>query len=386
MFSPVIPGARASRWGASASATGRARPGNRHRVQRAAQGQRHGGGVFQRGGRGVFRRQHHAAHIRRSDRICGNRCHQCRIDPARQPQQDPFEPGLAQIIRRAQNHRPIIVFDHVGQRRHRAGRDPPALGAFGEFHAGKAGVEGGHLKRQHAAGVQPETRPVEDLVILAANQIEVDERQAGLDHAGHHQPHAHIHLAPRMRRAIGDKQHLGPGLGQRLGHVRVPGILADRGADPQRPDLERPRHRAGCKDALFVEHIGVRQVVLDDPRSHCAIGQHRPAVEDRPVAHHRQADAQCRAARRQRCQRGQRRLGGLDQGAPPDEVLQLIAGQEHLGQRQHVGAHRRGPGMRRPRLRGIAGNVAHLGVELAERQAETLCHPGPHAARPRPGF
>ena len=66
--------------------------------------------------------------------------------------------------------------------------------------------------------------------------------------------------------------------------------------------------------------------------------------------------------------------GGLVEGGLHHQVLRVVAGDEHLGQRDHVGA---GVARRLPCLAGAGGvarEIAHRGVELCQCQAEPVSH------------
>jgi hypothetical protein len=114
-------------------------------------------------------------------------------------------------------------------------------------------------------GVQHEARPVEDLVVLPADQVEVDQRQARFDHAGDHLRLPHVHLAPVVGGAVGHQQDLGPGFGQRLGHILEP--ASSQIGEPMRTGPTRTGPAiARVVIPLLVEDVVVRQVVLQDRR------------------------------------------------------------------------------------------------------------------------
>ncbi len=133
-------------------------------------------------------------------------------------------------------------------------------------------------------------------------------------------------------------------------------------------------HVGRGEDALFVEDIGVGQVVLQNG------GVDAPAVQDvvgivelgtRAV---RRTDAQGRTIRslgRKAVECG-RRL--LDEGGLQDEVLRLVAGQEHLGQGDKVASRGAARLPRGAGLGGVARKVAEDRVHLRHGQAEGVGH------------
>jgi hypothetical protein len=268
MFSSVIPGSVPANSGASASPTAAfCGAADRHRVQPAAQGLCCGRGVFQRMGRRELDWQHHAAHVFRPQGIDRHGRHDGAVDAARQPQQGLLEPRLAHVVAQGHDAGAIIGLADRRDRRLLALIRMPALGAAAKGDHPAAFVELRHLVSQVSAGVQDHRGAVEDLVVLPAHHVQVAQRQPGLDHAGDHQVQPQVRLAAVVGAAVRHQQDLGPGLGQGLGHVGVPGILADRRADAHAVHHIGARHVGRGEDALFVEDRLVRQVVLQDRRA-----------------------------------------------------------------------------------------------------------------------
>ncbi len=254
--------------------------------------------------------------------------------------------------------------------RHRA----PAIRAALEIDMGHHLVEDGVKRGQFAMRVQHEGRAIEDLIVLCADHVDIDQRQAGLDRARHHMRQPTVELAPVVGRAVGHQQDLGPAFGQRLGHVRMPGVLADRGADAQRADAVGTRHRARVVKAHLVEDGLVGQVVLEDTRRDLPALENPVGVVKALALGAGAADADRRAigaVARQRLDRGH---GIHGEGRLHHEVLHLVAGDEHLGEGHEVGARgaRDLPGGARHRR--VPGDVAHCGVQLRQRQPETVGH------------
>ncbi len=139
-------------------------------------------------------------------------------------------------------------------------------------------LEEGQLRRQPPARVDGERAAVEHLVVLPADQVEVDQRQSRLDRARHGVLHAHVVLAAFIGRAVRHDQDLGPGLLQRLGDVREPDVLADGEADTAACDLDRTRRRPLEIQPLFVEDAVIRAVVLAEGRPDRAVLQQHQRV------------------------------------------------------------------------------------------------------------
>jgi hypothetical protein len=227
---------------------------------------------------------------------------------------------------------------------------------------------------EDAVGVQDEARAVEDLVVLPAQEVEVDQRQPRFDHAGHHLGLPDIHLAPVVGGAVGHQQDLGPRFGQCLGHVLEPRVLADRHPDTNRADAHGARRVARVVIPLLVEDVVIRQVVFQDRGRNLAVLQDVVGVEGLRAAGQRAADADGRAIRAGRRQLPHHAVHIHREGRLLDQVLKLVAGQEHLGKRDHVGARIARLGPSGTGGVGIGGQVADRGIELRQPQAKLLGH------------
>ncbi len=131
---------------------------------------------------------------------------------------------------------------------------------------------------ERAGAVDDERRAVEDELVLAADAVDVDDRQAGLAH-----PFAdHVaaqRLLPRVvRRAVGDDDDLRPGGAGLARGARKPDVLADHDAHAQPCDVDDARLAAGLEIALLVEHGVVGQLALAIDRRDPPVAQHRERV------------------------------------------------------------------------------------------------------------
>ena len=238
---------------------------------------------------------------------------------------------------------------------------------------------------QPAARIEHEGRAVEDLIVLPAHEVQVGQRQPGLDGARDHERIANVLLAAEIGRAVRHQQDLRSGLRQRLGHVVEPRVLADRRADADRPDRVGAGDVARREVALLVEHLVVRAVVLVDLRHDRAVMGHDVAVERLLLARGpmRDPDAEGGAVGAVGDQSVQDRARMGHEGGFPHQILRLVTGQEHFRQRDHVRARVPARFPRLPRLRGVAVEIAHHAIELRQREAEGSGHLGLRACAVR---
>ena len=144
--------------------------------------------------------------------------------------------------------------------------------------------------RQQLPGRRHEDRvPVEDKLVLAADQVAVRQRRPGLQGPSPHEFKAHVVLAPLVRRGVRHHEQRGARVPRHRDRAAVlPQVLADRDSDihglacvsGRQPEYRArvPRHEV----PELIEHAVVRQVMLgrgdDDPPA----VQHRRRVKRRP--------------------------------------------------------------------------------------------------------
>ena len=124
--------------------------------------------------------------------------------------------------------------------------------------------------------------PLKHHLILSADQMRIDQRQAtGLHPLAHHQL-ALIALAQVKWRGIDDRQHFRARLPAQSRRRLKPGILAN-----QQSDLDLVTSRASFKDAnplprreiaALVKNLIVGQLTLGIGRQHRAFAQHTGSV------------------------------------------------------------------------------------------------------------
>ena len=243
-------------------------------------------------------------------------------------------------------------------------------------------AEGWQRKRHRAVGVERKGCAVKDELILAAELIDIDQRQPGFGDARNDDIEADFALVAPIGRAVGHEQNFGTGLGQAFDDILViapvgPGIFADRQAEPHAAEADRTGQRAGGEDPLFVEHPVIRQIDLEAQRLDAAAGEQRIGIVELavldPVLNPWRADQHRRAAvsgfARQRLHRSA--AGRLESGLE-HQVFRRIAGDEQFGKGDDIAAVAR---RLRPRLAGklqIAGNVADDRIELGNRDGQTV--------------
>ncbi len=186
--------------------------------------------------------------------------------------------------------------------------------------------------------------------------------------------HAQVQLVAVIGAAVRDQQHLGPGLGQGLGHFGPPGVLADRAADAQAVQAIGAADRADVEQPPFVEQLLVRQFVLEHPRRHPAAPEDPIGVVEPVLLGIGAADADGGAVDAIPRQIDDMCHGLLREAGLQHQILGLVAGDEHLGQGQQVGAGLARPGPCLARLGGIAWQVAHGRVQLSKGDAERVGH------------
>ncbi len=231
---------------------------------------RAGGGVLEAVRTGVARGQHEGLDVVGAQGVAGHDQGNRRIHPAGEAEQDTLEPRFAHIVAQPRHHRVVIGLRRarpVGHRRIRAvpaarsarpGRHRQVFGEHRQAHA------------HHALRIDGEGPAVEHQFVLAADLVDVDQRQAGFAGAlaRHLQPLGLRGAAER--RTVGHQNDLGP-LGLQLGaRAAPPDILADRHADLHAAEIEQARLRARREDTLFVEHAIVGQVQLERNAAHLA--------------------------------------------------------------------------------------------------------------------
>ena len=237
-------------------------------------------GVLERDLRGEAVRQHDASHRVLAERIDRDRRAQRQIDAAGNAEQHAGEPVFLHVIAQAKNAGRIVGLVALEQRQHRP-RAAPAVVAPCPAQCRDVLDEVGQLRRDRQIAVEGKRGAVEDELVLAADLVEIDERQSAFGDACDRNRQPDVGLVARVRRAVRNQQNFGAGLGEALDDVLVilgffqPDVLADRHTDADAFDRHRPRGRPAREQALLVEHAVIRQIALVAERGD------PPAVEQR---------------------------------------------------------------------------------------------------------
>ena len=235
------------------------------------------------------------------------------------------------------------------------------------------GPEGGQLRREAAVGVQRKRRPFEHELVLAADEVEVDQRQAALDYPRHRDALTDRELVALVRRRVGDEQDLATGLEDAFDRVGSPDVLADRHADAHALEGDRAGRGARRKHSLLVEDAIIGEIDLEPHRLDPAVGQKRHGVVQLALLDPGQADKHRRpAVRRLPRQLFAGRAAGLLEGGLQHEVFRRIAGKVEFRRQHEVGAERGGLGARFFQPVAVAGDVADDGRDLRERDDEAI--------------
>ena len=345
------------------------------------------------------------------DRVDRDRGHDGRVDPAREREDHRAEPVLAHVVPQPQ---------HQGVPDLGLGRQPlpdrrvgPPVAQGSQFtrhqdpvdpHLGRRrqrGVGGGRQVEVDDEQLLDELRgprdqgpvrrhhhriAVEHELVLTADHVHVRDGRLRLGRAPAHQRQPYVVLVQLVRRAVDvhDQAHVGRGgHGERA--ARLPQVLADGQRDVDPAETHHLQRVARHEVPVLVEDAVVGQVVLEVGRHHRAPVQDgqrvaRAAARRRLGADPGRAvgvevpDDDRRVAEAVLHQVGrelrERRPGGGHKGLPEDQILDRVAGQHHLGERDQVRAGlRRFPGPAAHEGR-VAGQVADGRVHLSQSDAQ----------------
>jgi hypothetical protein len=238
-------------------------------------------GVLDTVRRGVVVRQHHAVHLVRPKRIhCHGRDHG-RIDAAGQTKHNTVEPVLLHVVAGAQDAGmpDLFVADQLA-RRVTALANPAAAIALPAGH-GQALFKLRHLAGERPVGIEHERCPVEHQLILPADLVEIDHRQAGFGDTCNNQVQPHILLVALERRSVWHDEQFGAGLFQRFASFFGPDVFADGNADAYTPEVDRAGGRDLRRTRVFRR---TRRSWADRACSARPPPRHRPAAWPRCTA------------------------------------------------------------------------------------------------------
>ncbi len=239
---------------------------------------------------------------RRPKRIDRHRRRESRIDAAREAEHDPGKAVVLDIIAQAHHAGRIVRFVALLDALDSALDAAPAGIAALPDRARDLGPKGRQLRRQGPVAVQRERRALEHQFVLAADLVEVNERQPAFHDAGHRDAFANGELVAFVRGGVGDQQDFAAGLEDAFDRVGAPDVLADRHADAHPAKDDRPRRRPRRKHALLVKNAIIGQIDLEAHRFDAPAVEERHCVEELAVldpgqAHQRGGPAVGRQAR-----------------------------------------------------------------------------------------
>ena len=229
------------------------------------------------------------------------------------------------------------------------------------------------MRRKGPVGVQRERRALEHQFVLAADLVQIDERQPAFDDARHRDAFANGELVAFVRGGVGDQQDFAAGLEDAFDRVGAPDVLADRHADAHPAKDDRPRRRPRRKHALLVKNAIIGQIDLEAHRFDAPAVEERHRVKELAVldpgqAHQRGGPAVGRQAR-------EILAGGaasLLKRRLQHQVLGRIAGEEQFRRHHEVGPEGRGLRARLTQTVAVARDVADDRWDLRERYDETI--------------
>jgi hypothetical protein len=369
------------------------------------------GGVVLRVVGGPARGHRHPDDLVPADRVGGDGGHQRGVDPAGHAEHHAAEAVLAHVAGQAGDERPVHLLVGVqrgGERTARVRlpdrRQVPHQQVLDELRGARQQRRLGDrcapdLVRPAGLADDHEGPAVEYQVVLAADHVHVRDGRAHLAGAPRGQVHPLLGLALLVGGAV-DHQHQVDALAdQRLDRPVLPDVLADHQAHPAAVHVDHAGLGAGGEDPELVEDAVVRQVPLVVALLHRAVPEHDAlvggtrrgavvlaggALADAADHHGQVAQAgglQCGG------EIGQRALGAAAEGRALREVLDRVAGDGHLRERDQAGARLGGPAHPGDDRLGVAGDVAHTGVDLGEGDPQVTWLRGciGHGSKPTDG-
>ena len=235
------------------------------------------------------------------------------------------------------------------------------------------------MRAEAAVGVERERAAVEDELVLAADHVEIDEREAALDHPRDRDVLADGELVALIRRGVGNEQDLAAGFEDAFDRVRPPDVLADRNPDPDAAKHDRPRRRPGREHPLLVEDAVVGQIDLEPDRLDPPAIEQRHGVVKLAVLDPGQADQRRRPAVGGVAGKlFHRRAASLLERGLEHQVLGRIAGEIEFRRHHDIGPERRSLRARFAQPVAVPRDVADDRGDLRERNDEAVGGGGGH--------
>ncbi len=229
------------------------------------------------------------------------------------------------------------------------------------------------MKGERTVGIERERRAFEDEFVLAADLIEIDERQAAFDDARDGDVLTNRELVALVRGGVGNEQDFAARLGDAFDRIGAPDVFADRHADAHAAKHDRPRRGTRLEHPLFVEHAVIGQIDLEAHRLDPPAVEQRRGVVQRAVLDPRQSDEHGRPAvgglAREALAGG---AAGLLERRLEHQILGRISGEIELGRHHQIRAEARGLGARPAQTLEVALDVADDRRDLREGDDEAI--------------
>ena len=312
-------------------------------------------------------------HARRPQRIHRQCSADRRINAAGHAQDHTGKPVLVDIVAQAQHAGRIIRFVPFGHRHLRAGGATPAVRAARPVRQRDLFHKRAHLEGQRRIGIEAEGCPVEHQLVLSADLIEIDQRQAGFGHTQRGDIQPLVVLVAPVGRTVGHQQDFRARLGQAFHHIAAPDVLAHRQAEAQAAQGQRAGHGADIEDAFFIKNAVIWQIYLETHAGDAPGIQRHIGVEQLVPLGPRQANEHRWAAvRRFARQIFHRSAARIDEGGFQHQIFRRIARQEQFREHHDIGALPGSRGARGAHLGRIAGDIADSRVQLRKGKGERV--------------
>ena len=306
-------------------------------------------------------------------RIHRDRSNERRVDAARQSQHHTRKPVLVDVVAQAQHAGVIgcrVPFLEHSLRPRLAAPAGCCLLPLGDDQCFFPRRE---LHGEARVGIENERRAVEHQLVLSSDLVEIGQRDTRLGDARGDDVEAHVRLLPVERRAVRHEENFRAAFIEAFAHLLLPDVLADRHADLDTAEIDRPRQRTGVEHALLVEHAIVRQIDLVAHRRDAAAVDQRHRVVDLVLVRPHTANDHRRPGLKLMRQGFNRCARGRSEGRLAHEVLGRIAANVQLGIEDQVGAFRSRACARLLQPLRVAGDIAQHRVELCKRNFQMGC-------------
>ena len=239
-------------------------------------------------------RHRDAVHALGPERIDRERRDERRVDPAREPEYDVAEAVLADVVAECQHERASASARARRLERGLVTSENSSRRTCRQSTTSRCSAKPGRACDDLAVGVDDGGVAVEDELVLAADEVAEDEREAVVARSRREHLLAALRLADVERRRGEVDEQLGSGGGEVGGGARLPDVLADGHADAQPAERHHEPLGARLEVALLVEDAVVREEALPVDR-HGARRRRRRRTRSR--VRHRTPTA-CRRGRR----------------------------------------------------------------------------------------